>query len=76
VRLGGDAGRDGGELHQLGVGGLLAAEHHHRDRPGEQRVEALLPGPAAAEDAHDDEVGAVEQGGQVVDGERAGLARR
>ena len=47
--------------HQLGVGCLLAADHHRRHAAGDNGVDAVLPGPVAAEDPHDDEVGAVEQ---------------
>ncbi len=74
VRLGGDAGRDGGQLHQLGVGGLFPGQHHHRAGAGQQRVQALLPGAAAAEQADHDELGALQQRGQVFGGEPGRVA--
>lgn len=74
VRLGGDAGRDGGQLHQLGVGGLFAGQHDHRAGAGQQRVQALLPGAATAEQADHDEVGALQQRGQVLGGEPGRVA--
>ena len=61
-------------LHQLGVGGLFTGEDDDRPgRLGEQRVQALLPGADAAEEAYDDEVDAVQQRGQVVEGEPGGV---
>ena len=71
VRLGGDAGWHRGQAHQLGVGRLFAGEDHHGARRRRAGVEAVLPGAAPAEQPDHDEVGAVEQRGQVV-GEQAG----
>lgn len=74
VRLGGDAGGDGGQLHQLGVGGLFAGQHDHRAGAGEQGVQALLPGAASAEQADHDQFGALQQGGQLLGGEPGRVA--
>ena len=60
VRLRAHAAAHGGQLHQLGVGGLLTAEDDDRARSGEQGVEPVLPGAAPAEQPDDDEVGAVQ----------------
>ncbi len=60
VRLHGHAGRDGGMAHQVRVGHLLAADHHRRHAAADNGVDAVLPGPVAAEDAHHDEVNPVE----------------
>jgi hypothetical protein len=75
VRLGGHAGRHGRQLHQLRVRRLLAAEHHHRDRAGEQRVQPLGPGATAAEEAHHHEIDAGEQRGQVGHAEAGRVGR-
>ena len=60
VRLHGHARRDGRMAHQVGVGCLLATDHHGRHAAADNGVDAVLPGPVAAEDPHHDEVGAVE----------------
>ena len=49
VRLGDHSGRNVRELHQLGVGLLLAAQNQDRLPAGQHRVEALFPRPASAE---------------------------
>ncbi len=72
VGLGGDPGRHRGQLHHLGVRGLLAAERDDRQAGGEDGVDPLLPVPAAAEDADHDHVGLGEQHGQVGDAVRVG----
>ena len=72
VGLGGDPGRHRGQLHHLGVRGLLAAERDDRQARGEDGVDPLLPVPAAAEDADHDHVGLGEQRGQVGDAVRVG----
>jgi hypothetical protein len=66
VRLRGDAGRDRRAGHQVGIRSLLATERDHRDPAGEQRVDAVLPHPVTAEDAHHDDVHAVNQRRQVL----------
>ncbi len=71
--LGGDADGDRGGGHQLGVRGLFAGEDDDRAAVGEQQVEALLPGTQPTEEAHDDEVDAVEERGQVVEREPGGV---
>ena len=76
VRLGGDADGHGGGRHQLGVGGLFAGEDDDGPAVGEEQVEPVLPGAQTAEEAYDDQVDAVEQSGEVVEGEpgRVGVA--
>ena len=81
VRLGDDPRRHRRQLHELGVRRLLAAEHDGGHPGGQHRVEPVFPGPPPAEDADDDDVRAVEQGGHVVRGRggrgcRAGSRRR
>ncbi len=75
MRLGRDADGDGGRLHELRVRRLFAGEHH--DGPGlaggEELVQALLPGAQAAEETDDDQVGAVQQGGQLGEVETGGV---
>ena len=66
VRLQCDAGRHGGVAHQFGVGRLLAADHHRRHAAADDGVDAVLPGPVAAEDPHDDEIHAVELLGELT----------
>ncbi len=50
VRLQRHARRDGRMAHQVGVGRLLAADHHRRHAAADDGVDAVLPGPVAAED--------------------------
>jgi hypothetical protein len=69
VGLGGDAGGDAGQRHQGRVGRLLAAEDDQRPRLAAQPVQSLAPGLLAAEQADDDQVGAVQQGRQVLQGQ-------
>jgi hypothetical protein len=73
VCLGGDADGDRGGRHQLGVGGLFAGEDDDRAAVGEKQVESVLPGPDAAEEAYDDQADAVEERGEVVEGEAGGV---
>ena len=75
VRLGGDADGDGRRLHELRVRALLAAEDDDRPRlrRREQGVEARLPRLAPAEQAHDDEVDALEQGLEVLHRDPGGV---
>ena len=61
VRLRGDARRDAGQRHQRRVRDHLAAEDDQRERLAPQRREPLAPGLLAAQQAHHDHVGAVEQ---------------
>ena len=56
-------------------GSGLAAEHDRRHAGGEQRGEPVRPGPPAAEQPYDDEVGAVEQGGHLVGGDPGGVGQ-
>ena len=65
VRLGRDADRDRGQLHQVGVGGLLPTQDHYRDARAEHGGEPGLPGSSGAENADHHQVGAVEQFGQI-----------
>src|SRR4029453_18638441 len=72
VHLGDDAGRHGRQPGQLGVGGGLAADADQRDPGGRaggpQVVERPLPGTAAAEQADDHGVDALQVGGAVEAG--------
>ena len=61
VRLHGDARGHGGPLHQVGVGGLLTADHHGRDPARDDGVDSVLQGAVAAEDPDDHDRGTVEQ---------------
>lgn len=56
-----DAARRRRPVHQVGVGRLFPAHHHGRHPAGGHRVDTVLPGAVAAEDAHDDDVGAGQQ---------------
>ena len=76
VRLGDDPRRYRRQLHQLGVRCLLAAEHDGGHPGGQDRVEPVFPGPAPAEDADHDDVGAVEERGHLPAESRAGLPSR
>ena len=69
VGLGRDAGRHRGQCHQGGIGGQFAAEHHHRAAVGAQPGQPLAPGLLAAEQPHHHDVRAVDQGGQLVEGQ-------
>jgi hypothetical protein len=73
VGLGGDADRDRGGGHQLGVGGLFTGEDDDRAAVGEQQVEAVLPGPDATEEADDDQAGAVEEVREVLQRDPGGV---
>ena len=66
VRLGGGADGNGGQFHEVGVGGLLTTQHHHGHAGAEHRVKALVPRAAGAENPHHHQVGAVEQPGQIL----------
>ena len=57
---------DGGMAHQLGVGRLLAADDDRRDAARDDGVDAVLPGPVAAEDPHHGQIGAVELFGELT----------
>ena len=60
VGLGDDPRRDGGLLHQFGVGGLLTTEHDER-RPGvADPAEPVAEVLRAPEDARDDDVSGVD----------------
>ena len=61
VRLRCGAHRDSRVAHQLGVRRLLAAEHDDGNTRGQHRVEAVAPRARGAEDAYDDEVGAIDR---------------
>jgi hypothetical protein len=74
VGLGADTAGHRRQLHQRRVGLLLTAEHHDRQAASEQPVQPFLPHPAAAEDAHQDDVDAVDQRRQVVGREPRGVA--
>jgi hypothetical protein len=76
VRLGDDPGGDRRQLHELGVGCLLPAEHDRGNPGGQHRVEAVLPGPAAAKDADDDDVRVLQVAGTSSAVRRAGLPSR
>lgn len=39
-----DAGGHGGPAHQLGIGGLLTTDHHHRQAGGQAGVDTVRPG--------------------------------
>lgn len=73
VGLGGDPDRHGGGGHQLGVGCLFTGEDDNRPAGGEDLVEPLLPGTDTAEEAYDDEVGAVEESREVVERQARGI---
>jgi hypothetical protein len=47
--------------HQLGVGRLLAADHHGGHAAGDDGVNAVLPGPITTEQANHDDVGRRQQ---------------
>ena len=66
VRLQSDTRGRRGMAHQLGVRGLLAADHDGRHAAGLQCVDAVLPGAVAAEDADHGDVGAAEQFGEFA----------
>jgi hypothetical protein len=68
VRLRRDADRHRRRLHELRVRALLAAENDDgtRLRRREERVEPVLPRLATPEQAHHDEVDAVEQRVELV----------
>jgi hypothetical protein len=74
VRLGADTAGHRRQLHERRVRLLLTAEHHHGQPAGQQPVEPFLPHPPPAEDAHDDQVDALDERGQVVDGQSRGVA--
>ena len=61
-----DPGRHRGQRHQLGVRRLLAAEHDDRLARQQDGVEPSSQTRRPPRSADDDEVGAVEQGRQVV----------
>ncbi|OEV22888.1 hypothetical protein AN220_27400 [Streptomyces nanshensis] len=61
VRFGRHSDGDRGGRHELGVGGLFAGQDDERDAGAAQQVDALLPGPHAAEQPDDDEVDSVQQ---------------
>ena len=75
VRLGDDAGGHGRQLHELGVGRHLTAEHDHRHPARRDRVQAVFPGLPPAEDADDDGGRAVQQRRQVLDREAGWVAQ-
>ncbi len=52
VRLQRDTRLDRGTVHQLRVSGLLAADHDRGDAGGQHGLDAVLPGPVAAENPH------------------------
>ena len=56
-----DAGRRGRVVHQVGVGGLLAADDHRGHSAGHDGVDAVLPRPVTAQDSHDGDVGSGEK---------------
>jgi hypothetical protein len=49
VRLGHHTTRHGRQFHQLRVRRLLTTQHDDRPRPGEQRVQPVLPRAAATQ---------------------------
>ena len=68
VRLRGDARGHRRLLHHLGVGGLLAAQRHHRQAGRAHRRQPVGPRAGAAEDPHHDDVGPVQEGGELSGG--------
>ena len=75
VRLGDHAGGHGRQLHELGVGRHLAAEHDRRHPGRRNRVQAVLPGLPPAEDADDDRGRSVQQPRQFLDREAGGVSQ-
>ena len=73
VRLRGDARGHRRQLHHLGVRGLLAAEHDHRQPRAADGHHTVRPHTGAAEDPDDDDVGLVEQRRQVLGGRAGGV---
>ena len=61
VRLGGGADGDGGDLHEVRVRGLFAAQDDDGHAGAQHRLEAVVPRAPGSEDPDDDEVGPGEQ---------------
>ncbi len=63
VGLGGGADGDRRQLHEVGVGRLLAAQHHHGHARAQDGGEPVVPRAARAKDPHHHQVGGLDQRG-------------
>ena len=65
VGLGGGPDGDGRQFHEVGVRGLLTAQHHHGHARAQDGGESVIPRATRAENTDHHQVGAGDQGGQV-----------